>query len=578
MIRFTNLSLKTLLLVVALFVVQMAMAQRERNYIYLLDCTKSMIGYNGSPDIWESTKGYLRTDIERQTAGTMVHVVPFQGSTLPAYNFLAQNFNWSPMEKELDNIVQNVTRTNICDAWDAAAMYIDKNKDNYIYLLTDGVDNVKGTSELAKRLESFCGKYRNTRAFYVVLTKNAIDTRIKEIVDNCPEEMFVDASKKLDPFGSFDEDVTIYANTLNLPKTHKVLFSAAGEFPASAVCDDPYFSVAIEGDKIRNGIVVVKISAMKSIQEINAAIPDVYEFTFDVNAKGVEVINPKIKVVMTNKPERELDILSEEENMGKAEWYDSFLFWGAKDQDTLHVDLKAVFNSEAKKDGSAASFKIVDVEGLNDFTLFFNGEELKDGILKTSAETMPQSTILSIVFDDHAKEGKRYLRITTIAKNKLERINGEPADDYEVTLRSEYSVSWNPLKTILMWLGIIIGAALLIWFLILKHIFFPTFKVGSVMITEPYYGTIRIKGKRKLIFANKRQEQSALNRLFTGEVLCNVNPCWSQPLVLEPAKKKIRAQRNKTYVFDPYGSQLNPHAEYVVENTDTNEKIKMTIN
>lgn len=575
---FSNLSMKTFALFLAVVIAQIAMAQRERNYIYLLDCTKSMIGYNGTPDIWESTKTYLRTDIERQTSGTTVHVVPFQGETLPAYSFLAQDFKWNAMEKDLNNIVQNVTHTNICDAWDEAAKYINKNKDNYIYLLTDGVDNVKGTAELAKRLASFCGKYQNTRAFYVVLTKNAIDTKIKEIVDNCPEEMFVDASKKLDPFGSFDDDVTIYANTLNLSKTHKLLFSAAGEFQATASCNDPYFSISLEGGKIKNGIVTVKISAKKSIQEINAAIPDHYNFTFRVNAKGVEVINPTIKVVMTNKPERELDILSEEENMGKAEWYDSFLFWGAKDQDTLHVDLKAIFNSEAKKDGSAASFKIVDVNGLKDFTLFFNGEEVKDGILKTSAETMPESTILSIVFNDQAKEGKRYLRITTIAKNKLERINGEPADDYEVTLRSEYSVSWNPLKTILMWLGIIIGAALLIWFLILKHIFFPTFKVGSVMITDPYYGTIRIKGKRKLIFANKRQEQSALNRLFTGEVLCNVNPCWSQPLVLEPAKKKIRAQRNKTYVFDPYGSMLNPHSEYIIENTETNEKIKMTIN
>ena len=99
------------------------------------------------------------------------------------------------------------------------------------------------------------------------------------------------------------------------------------------------------------------------------------------------------------------------------------------------------------------------------------------------------------------------------------------------------------------------------------------------MITDPYYSNIRIKGARKMIFSNKQLEQSTLNKIFTGKIICNVNPCWSQPLILEPAKmRNVRVVRTKTYVFNPYSSHLKPHTDYVVENTETNEKIKMTIN
>ena len=578
----TSIYLKDLkkfcLLLLTILIAQNTMAQRERNYIYLLDCTKSMKGYNNAPDIWEPTKNYLKTDIERQTPGTMVHVIPFQGQCLSPYSFEASKFNWKSMENDLNKIIENITHTNICDAWLAGQQLIDLNKDNYIYLLTDGVDNVKGTAELAKRLDNFCGKYKNARAFYVVLTKNAINPQVKQIVDNCPVEQFVDASEKLDPFGCFDDDLTIYANTLKLTKIHKLLFSAAGIFPANVICDDENFSISIEGGKIKNGIVPIKISAKKELKQINNSLPDTYEFTFDVTAEGVNIINPTVKVVMTNKSEREFEIINEEQDMDKAEWYDSFLFWSAKKPDTLKVDLKASFNDEAKKDGSAVSIKIADTEGLKDFKPFFDDKEVTDGIIRFNAGNMPKNTVLSVVYNPEAKEGKRYLRIVANGKKGLESVNGAPVEEFEVTTRGKYDVVWNPLKIILTWMGIITIAALLLRFLILKHILYPTFRTSSIMISNPYFSNIRLKGTRKIIFSNKRIEQSALSKIFTGTVLCNVNACWTQPLVMEPAKKKIRVQRNRTYTFTPYGALLNPKTEYQIENTQTNEKIDITIN
>lgn len=281
---------------------------------------------------------------------------------------------------------------------------------------------------------------------------------------------------------------------------------------------------------------------------------------------------------MTNIPERDLEMIGEEQDLGNAEWYDSFLFWGAKEPDTLKVDLKANFNDEAKKNDSEAVLKIEDIGGLKDFSLFFNGKPLEKGILKLNAGDVCGPTILGIVFKADSKEGKRYFLITPIGGTKLECINGSPIDDFSVTLRAKYEIVWNPLKVILVCTLIAILVALLLWFLILKRIFFPAFNVGSLIISDPYYSSIKLKGARKLIFSNHKISQSALSRLFTGIVLYNVNNCWTQPLEMEPANKKVRVRGGGIYVFDPCTSQLSRYTDYVVQNTETREKIKMTIN
>lgn len=554
-----------------------ATAQRERNYIYVLDCTRSMTGVGNSPNIWQPTKNYLRDDITRQTPTTEIHVLPFQEKVLTTFDFEARAFDWKSMEKELDRLVTIPANTNICDAWSEAEKYINPNKDNYIYLLTDGQDNIKGMNELARRLSTFCGKYRNTRAFYVVLTTSAIHPKIKEIVDCCPDERFVDASKKIEPFGSFDSDATIYANTLALERQHRLSFSAAGEFPATIVCTDPNFDVSVIGRHINDGILSLQVKARRPISEINAQLPEVYDFDIELRATGVDVINPCIHVHITNKAERQLEIVGEEQDMGRAKWYKSFLCWGASRQDTLSVDLRAVFNAEATKDGSTATFKVTPTEGKADYQLFFNGQPTTDGLIRLDAKHTERA-ILSLVFNDDAAEGRHYLQLSRQSTERLESINGAPAEQYELTLRSRYSVGWNPLATILFWLLVAIVAALILWFVIMRPLLYPTFKVGSITITDPYYANVRLKGARRVIFTNRRQEQSLISRIFTRPIICNVNAVWTTPLTLEPAKKKVRASRTTTYVFDPYGSLLNGHTDYTIENTTTHDKIKMTIN
>lgn len=571
--------LKTILLILSLITSVSVWSQRERNYIYLLDCTKSMIGFGGSPKIWNPTRDYLKKELEKHTPGTTLHVVPFQGKVLPAFSFDANNLDWKEIDTQLQKHVQNVTNTNICDAWDSTDKFLDLHKDNYIILLTDGKDNVNGMAAVAKKLSDWCGKYPNTYAFYVQLTEAAIDQGVAKVIDICDNEFVIDASKGIPVFGGFDNGLIIHANTLNLDKVHKIGFSSAGKYVAKAVCADPYFDVKILDNKIEGGRVSLQIVAKQPIPQINETLPDVYGFTFDVQSDEIKIINPTIKVQMTNKPERALELISEETDMGKATWYDSFLFWGESNPDTLSVDLKAVFNDEARKDCSIVQLQIKDVDEGKEFQLFFNGKPLDNSTVTLKANDNAPS-ILSVVFNPDAKEGKRYLTINTKSKQELDKINDQPVEQYELTLRSKYVVNWNPLKTFLMWLGILILAALLLWFLIVKHLIYPTIGVSTIQLNDPYFAKINVKGKRRVVFTDKKMEQSLLSRIFTGEILYKKNDIWTSPLTFEPGAKKktLRVMRNKEYVFDPFTSMLKAPSDYVVENTNSHTIIKITIN
>lgn len=573
-------TLKTFALLFMFLLSLASTAQRERNYIYLLDCTKSMTGYGeGNPNIWQRTKDYLKADLAKHARGTTLHVVPFQDAVQPGFHFLADDMNWDKIEGEIDQLVQQVTHTNICAAWDASDKYIDPHKDNYIILLTDGRDNVRGMEALAKKLVNWCGKYPHTYAFYVLLTEAAADHRIADVINICENEFLVDAIEGIPVFGSIEKDLVIYGNTLNLKKVHKIGFSSAGEYEATALCCDPYFDVKVAGGKIKQGVVPVQVVARKAIADINAAIPETYNFTFQVQAKGVEIINPVVNVQMTNKPERTLETLSQETDMGKATWYDSFGFWGASKPDTLHVDLKALFNDEAKKDGAIVEFALKDVDGCDDFQLLFRGKPVQGRrILLSSSDT--SASILSIVFNPDAKEGARYLTINVASKSNLDKINDAPVEQYTLTLRSKYGVGWNPLKTMLFWLCIVVLAALLLWFLIFRHLVYPPISVKTLQINEPYFSKLNVKGKYRVVFTNEAKHQGMLSRIFKGEILYKRNEVWTAPLVLEAGARKrtLRVVRTKDYAFDPITSSLKAPADYTIENLGNKAKIHISIN
>jgi hypothetical protein len=131
-----------------------------------------------------------------------------------------------------------------------------------------------------------------------------------------------------------------------------------------------------------------------------------------------------------------------------------------------------------------------------------------------------------------------------------------------------------------MWLIIIIIAGLLMWFLVVKRFMYPSIGVKTIQISDPYFSKVNVKGKRRVVFTNKNMKQGLISRLFTGEILYKKNEIWTSPLAFEAGAKKktLRVIRTKDYVFDPYTSMLKAPSEYLVENTNNNTKIKLSIN
>ena len=96
-----------------------AFGQRQRNYIYLFDCTQSMQQYG----IWEPAKTALQRTIGVQCPqpDARFAVIPFQGSVHPAFEFGSEEYTRQlpEMLKAFDGYIGTRTNTNLYDALQA---------------------------------------------------------------------------------------------------------------------------------------------------------------------------------------------------------------------------------------------------------------------------------------------------------------------------------------------------------------------------------------------------------------------------------------------------------------------------
>ena len=64
----------------------------------------------------------------------------------------------------------------------------------------------------------------------------------------------------------------------------------------------------------------------------------------------------------------------------------------------------------------------------------------------------------------------------------------------------------------------------------------------------------------------------------TGKIIYEINPVWTNPVVLEPTSKgEVKMKRSDKYTIDPFDFKLKKQEEYTLTNEDTKERIKLTI-
>lgn len=580
-------------IVIALFlvftVIPSVYAQRERNYIYIFDCTSSMFDgvtpnyLKQHPELFEQdnlytkTKAWLKEDIEKipMNSSTTITILPFHQNPGSAITFIRKDYKWNKISETLDKWVKSSHSTGICNAWDKALGYIDPEKDNYFFLLTDGAENVvrpNGCEAVAKRIKEWCVRTsKNSYAYYVALSPEAYKTcpSLKDAAEACDRVMFID--KHIGPFGSFTtNEITINSRAL---KDKRVSFSAEGNYDVEISCNDPYYSVDIKDGKIINGVMTVQFS------EKSRPTDEKYYFHFSVTSDGnkVQITNPDFEVTVDNKENRNVDIVSEEVNGGNATYYPKFLFWKAKKPDTVTVDLDARWNSIARKEGSCIDME-VDCKKLDskDYVILYNGKPVTDGRFSISSDD--KESQLAITFSPSVKSGKYIFDIKGKGHN-LESINDERTSQYENSVRLRNVVEWNPLAIILTILGLVLLAALILWFVLLKQIFYPTFKVGRYQISQPYFSQRSIRGARKVVFTNSQKRQSGINALFTGKIIYECNPFWTNEWIMVPSVRKgcRVTSLSPTYSIDPFCSTMDPQTLYTIENNNTKETCQISV-
>lgn len=550
-------------------------AAKEKRNIYLFDCTNSMEKYG----LWSPAKEALFKTIQTQSEipNSEFIIIPFGDTAYPAIEFTsayAQDKR-KEIEKRFDENMQKAKSTNITSVLKAGFAKCDPARENRIYLFTDGMPN-SGDSphKVVEAIRSWCGSHANSRLFYVALKDGVVNEEIRKAIDECNDAYVLQCKNNIIPEFLDIQEIYINANIVELPSDHKLGFSVPGNVPLKVECADPYFAASIVGGKSVDEVITVRLSArgnqdvetLHSLIESKADSDGVYRFNINITSPKPNeyyVSNPTVIVNMDDHLQTKLTLLSgdaDEYDAGNCSWHDKILWSKASVPGTVEIDLSPKFENI---EGSArTAFRVVAAQDQpEDFIVYFNSKPVgEDGVFIVNPS---EPAILKIEFANDAKQGKRYFTLKSAGVENVEIINGVAVDDFEgIPLRAKYSVNWNPLKTLLFWLGIIIGMLLLLWLALLKYIFYPRIKVAKVTFTGPgpYFKSKRIKGAIKVVLSSGRRSQSLVNRWFTGSKIFIRADHFTPEIEIVPGQGKGKKIRLRSVVTGEAGWTFSPSA------------------
>lgn len=177
-----------IILLTGLFVSQTIAQGKSQRRIYLWDVTLSMKGYKDrTPDIYDDVVDFLRNEINSLTdESTEIVVLPFQERILDNWVDRATKTgknNIISKIKQYNNVT--VTNTNIVQPIKTVqSQFIKNDRHNMLFLLTDG-KQTGGNSELLTLIRNWeqYAQINDTYAVYVMLTKEAFDQEVVNVID-----------------------------------------------------------------------------------------------------------------------------------------------------------------------------------------------------------------------------------------------------------------------------------------------------------------------------------------------------------------------------------------------------------
>ena len=535
---------------------------RERR-VYYLDATYSMI----TPSkLWNPVRNDLADAINAiEDETTEIYVIAFGGNggdELMTWHDYASVAGKERIIKGFQNYKpKNNTMTYLDRPLnDFYSNRVAPDKVTYCFLMTDGRDENQNSSIFPNTLKQWGEKYGNSNVygFYVMLNKEARDKNIESIIDNQPHLWKVESANvninliRLDNHAVFNirNDDSIIIPILG--RSDSLIFNAS--LPDSS-------GLKVKKCKVIDGKLIAKIDITGDKSSMPAL--SMHDLTVSISNAGLFdfLVTDKVSVTCNNKKELVLFSPTERQQMGKVSHYEKFLFVQGKIVPINHV-VEFSFNDDAKADKNAfAEFLFVDNSGQpispKNMIVTVDGKKLNNNRFRVTP--FHDKVNIGIAFPSCAKRGK-YQGYLRLINHNLHRLNnnecaGKTADAFQWTVYNRKMM--NPLAQVLMWLGILIASALLLWFIVIKPIKYPCFSTFKKMLLIKKNGvvtaqfTCNFKGARRVIFAEKKYPQSALNRLFTGRIDTIVNPIFEEPITFLPRKNRKAMAKGKGYLFNP---------------------------
>ena len=289
----------------------------DRKYIYVLDITKSMCGYQDkTPDILDDVIEQMVASIENtRDPNADIVLSTFQDQILDT---------WEGKEKiisELKKIKCNnllVTRTNTYAAWKDAAAKLDANKMNIVFVLTDGEHNShKNTRQEMLNLVNDWDNHTNNHqvgpyAFLVQFTEHAIDAEVKRVVDTSDYveiidgiEFFVLLINEPEPIVNIDERLSF---EFDLEKDYwKTEYN---DLKVRFELDNPFFRLKRSEFTVGELPVQLELELRGELEEVKHALPEESLLKIDVSLDNkypqIKLLDHRLDVRIRNKKEKVL--------------------------------------------------------------------------------------------------------------------------------------------------------------------------------------------------------------------------------------------------------------------------------
>ncbi len=568
---------------------------KDQQIIYLWDVTLSMKGYNGAPNIMDVVKNEIIKDINSiDDQSTRIVLLPFQdaGHQFNPVVYDATDTGKQILVKYITDFDNNdVTNTNVAYPIQYSIdNLIDDKRLNIIKLMTDGVHNDKSTSkeQLYEIIRKWCQYSREENAFgvYFALTEAANDPDlIAELKEHCWKVVppgRVDIVELL-PDPEFRFNIKEGGDAV-LNFTYKGNASKLDGTQIHAELADNEYFVIDSNVTLNNGKLSIPVKMNGTYDELHPLLgetlylPLSLQIVKDVDGVKSILLDEAVDFIAYNRPEKGLKINpSGKVDFGKVKSYKDFMFCKYT-PDTLRQKFSLEWNGDAVKHISRpVKIRLCDEEGErlpDSFVKIFKNGALCEGN-EFSISTDETTLDISLVFADFT-EYDSFSWMLVPADYLLDKINDMPvnaAGEPIMVWKAQQSRGTNPLKFTLIIILIIAVALLVVWFLFIKPIMYPKFKVGMLSLQgpEPFISNLRLKGARKVVLTNRKVSQGRLSRIFTGNIVYSINDIWEDATEITPRDRgSVHVRTPKNSVITSRNVKIKD--PQVLENLETRSK------